>query len=139
MRQRRAGFTLLEVLVATTIMALAVATLLSALSTSLTNASRVTDADRAAVIAKRVMDDLIAAPQVARGQVLQGKLDPKESGMEGTWRAQVDPFEPVPGEALGGDGIDRIAIEVSWGPGLVKKKFRLEGYRRAALPEEPKW
>ena len=46
MRSRR-GFTLLEVMVATTIMGIAVVTLLSALSTSVRNATRLTDYVRA--------------------------------------------------------------------------------------------
>ena len=85
----RAGFTLLEVLVATTIMAVAVASLLAALSTSLTNASRVTDSDRAAVIARRVMDDLISAPQIPRGQPLEHQLDFRETGLNGGWRVPI--------------------------------------------------
>ena len=45
----RRGFTLLEVMVATTVMGIAVVTLMSGLSTSVRNASRLTDYDRVAL------------------------------------------------------------------------------------------
>jgi len=49
---RTRGFTLLEVLVATLIMGLAVVGLLSAISTSMRNAARLTDYDRVAMVAR---------------------------------------------------------------------------------------
>src|SRR5205814_2063081 len=65
MKSRR-GFTLLEVLVATTIMGVAVVTLLSALSTSVRNATRLTDYDRAALLARAKMDALLVDPALPR-------------------------------------------------------------------------
>ena len=56
--KRNRGFTLLEVMVATTIMAIAVVGLLSSLSASLRNAARLTDNDRSALLARRKMDEL---------------------------------------------------------------------------------
>ncbi len=53
------GFTLLEMLVATAIMGIAVVALLANISTSMQNASRLTDYDRAALLAKRKMDELL--------------------------------------------------------------------------------
>ena len=53
------GFTLLEILVATTIMGIAVVGLLSSLSTSMRSAARVTDADRAAQMARNKMEELM--------------------------------------------------------------------------------
>ena len=55
----RRGFTLLEVLVATTIMAVAVVTLLGGISTSMRNASRLTGYDQAVMRARSKMDELI--------------------------------------------------------------------------------
>jgi prepilin-type N-terminal cleavage/methylation domain-containing protein len=141
MRQRaRSGFTLLEVLVATTVMALAVGTLLTALSTSLGNARRTLDSDRVAMLAKRTMDELIAAPLLPRGQILEGKFNPTELGVNGGWRAQVSLFDPVPGRSpRPGDGIDRIVLELWWMSGPERRTFHLEGYRRASFPEGPAW
>ena len=58
MRSER-GFTLLEVLVATTILAVAIIGLVSMLSNTVRNAGRLTDHDRATVLAKRRMDELL--------------------------------------------------------------------------------
>ena len=101
--QNRRGFTLLEVLVATLIMSIAVVGLLSALSTSLINAARLTDNDRAALLARRQMDELLIAPKLPRNMVLEGMFDPSlTSGIQAGWKARVTPFEmpggvPTPG------------------------------------------
>jgi hypothetical protein len=121
-------------------MAIAVGALLTALSTSLNNARRTLDSDRVAMLAKRTMDELIAAPLLPRGQILEGRFDPQEIGVNGGWRAQVNPFDPVPrGARRPGDGIDRIVLELWWMNGADRRTFHLEGYRRASFPEGPAW
>jgi general secretion pathway protein I len=123
-RTSRRGFTLLEVLVATTLMAIAVGTLLSALSTSMRNASRVTDSDRAAILAQRVMDELISLPQLTPGQQMERRFDRSEASLEGGWRARVEPLE-----RLGDRTLARIVLEVYWMSGTSRRNFVLEGYR----------
>jgi type II secretion system protein I len=140
MKRRRArGFTLLEVLVATTIMAAAIVSLLSALSTSLNNASRLTDSDRAAVLAKRTMDELIAAPGPAPGQLLQGQFDPRATGIAGGWRARIEALERVPGGPVRGMGVDRIVLEIWWMQGDQRRAFQLEGFRRGQAEGGRAW
>ncbi len=129
MRTRSRGFTLLEVLVATTIMALAVSTALSALSTSVRNASRLSESDKLSVMAKRTMDDLLASPPLPYGRVLQGVYDPRETGLESGWRARVEPFEKVPG-APDEAGLERIVLELWWTHGNERRTLSSEGYRQ---------
>src|ERR1700721_522842 len=67
----RAGFTLLEVMVATVIMGIAVAGLIAGLSQSVKNASRLTDYDRAVMLVHTKMNDLLLDVNLP----LDGSLD----------------------------------------------------------------
>src|SRR5206468_11996669 len=59
-----------------TIMGIAVVALLSALSTSVRNATRLTDYDRAVLLARAKMDSLLADRELPRETVLEQALDP---------------------------------------------------------------
>ena len=71
------GFTLLEMLVATTIMGLAIAGLMSGLSNSTRNAARLRDYDRVVQLARLRMNDLLAdmraAPQCHPGRSVRAR------------------------------------------------------------------
>ena len=125
------GLTLLEVLVATVIMAIAVVGLLSSLSTSMRNASRVNDYDRATVLARTKMDELIAAARLPKFVIQEGGFD-ATSG----WRARVLPFEAPPGGGAGVAAIERVELEIWWMAGEQRRTFMLEGYRRTTLTPE---
>ena len=130
----RRGFTLLEVLVATTIMATAVIGLLSSISASLRNADRLTDYDRAALVARRKMDELLTDPRLVRGMVYEAPLDPAtSSGLSGGWRAQATVFEALPNSKTGAWVLDRIELEIWWKNGDKRRSFTLEGFRRIEL------
>lgn len=132
-RHRRScgGFTLLEVMVATTIMAIAVVTLLSALTTSLRNASSLTESDKAAMLGKQTLDALLADTALPAGQLLQGQFRPGEAGLNGGWRATVEPFDTQSGVR---GRVDRVALEIWWQSGLRRRAMQLEGFRRAPTP-----
>src|ERR1700732_4798184 len=59
---REKGFTLIEVLVAAAIMGIAVAGILGGLSTAARNASKLTQMDRAALLARQKMDEILVDP-----------------------------------------------------------------------------
>ena len=133
--KRRRGFTLLEVMVATTIMGIAVVTLLSALSTSVRNATRLTDYDRAVLLARAKMDALLVDPALPAQTVLEQALDASLlGGAKGGWRAKVTPFEQGPGDRL---GLERVQLEIWWMSGNLRRSFGLEGFRRTVLPKAP--
>lgn len=135
--RRSHGFTLLEVLVATLIMAVAVTGLLGALRASLLNAARLTGTERMLALARRQMDELLATRNLPKGVPLEGRFPPGAAGgVEAGWRATVIPFEgmaaapgqaPPPGTRL----VDRIVLQVWWAGGGARRSLELEAYRGA--------
>ena len=131
------GFTLLEVMVATTVMGIAVVTLMAGLSTSVRNASRLTDYDRVALLARAKMDALLVDPTLPLATVMEESLDPVLlGGARGGWRAQMTPFETTPSPVPGALGLDRVQLEIWWMSGNQRRSFGLEGFRRAARRTE---
>ncbi|HVX67091.1 MAG TPA: type II secretion system protein [Bryobacteraceae bacterium] len=131
---RRRGFTLLEMLVATAIMGFAVVGLLSNLSTSLRTASRLTEYDRAVVLARGKLDELLLDRRMPRQTRLEGTFDRSLTGdTEMGWRATLNAFE-IPPDAIPSTSIlERIDLEVWWGSGERKRTVTVDGYRRAKL------
>ena len=134
--KRNRGFTLLEVMVATTIMAIAVVGLLSSLSASLRNAARLTDYDRSALLARRRMDELLLDRRLPRFATDEGNWDLSATGVEGGWRARITPFDAPPGAGAGVAVLDRVELEVWWTKGGFRRSFTLEGFRRGILRPE---
>lgn len=130
MRRREQGFTLLELLVATAILGVAVAALLGGLSSSLNNAARALDSDRAALAAKQKMEELLTLPDLPRFQELAGELAPGIA-----WRARMTPFDLPAGLGPGAPVLDRVELVATWASGANVREIRLEGYRRGQLRE----
>jgi general secretion pathway protein I len=131
------GFTLLEMLVATAIMGIAVVALLANLSTSLNNAAHVTEYDRAAVLARRKMDELLVNSRLPKFAPLQGEFDPASTGgVTAGWRARLTPFEAPPEVTAGSAVLERLEFEAWWGSGEAKRTLKLEGFRRSVIKPE---
>jgi len=119
----------MEVLVATLIMAIAVAGSLSGISAAARNASRLTQYDRATILARQKMDELLVDPNLPHGGV-SGMFNPEQSGGAAVgWQAVSSAFEGGPGPGV----VDRVALEIWWMDGSVRRVFALEGYRRGRL------
>jgi general secretion pathway protein I len=124
------GFTLLEMLVATLIMGIAVVGLLSGISASMRNADRVKDYDRAVMLARAKMDGLLLDLAMPRDQVVEGVFDPTlMGGTKGGWRARLTIFElpphPQPQRSL----VERVELEIWWMSGETRRRFQIDGYR----------
>lgn len=126
-------------MVATFIMAVAVVALLSNLTTSLRNASRLTDYDRAALLARHKMDELLLIPRLPQMQVIEGQFDPSQSsGLNAIWRARAGIFEFAPGAGSGAEVLERVELQIHFQNGGRTKSFTMEGFRkRYLLPGEP--
>jgi general secretion pathway protein I len=130
----RRGFTLLEMLVASAIMALAVVGLLANLSTSMRNAANLSGYDRAVVLAREKMDELLIDPRLPKGVPIEGKFERSLTGdMDAGWRARLTLFEMPPNPAPGAWALERLELEVWWGREKHKRTLSIESFRRTAL------
>ena len=132
------GFTLLEALVATMIMGVAVAGILDALAASSRNVARLTQADRAVMLARTKMDELLVNDALPRKAYFGAPFSAAEAGaMPSGWQARVTPVEAAPGATDLNWIIDRIELEIWWMAGTesapVRRSFSLEGFRRSIL------
>jgi general secretion pathway protein I len=128
------GFTLLEVLVATIIMAVAISGLLAALTTAMNNAGRLTDHDRAITLARQQMNELLIAATAPKDMPIGGAWDPAlTAGRPCGWTGMITLFEAAPGAGPGDDALDRVHLEVWCGEGDAKRTFTLEGFRRGKV------
>jgi prepilin-type N-terminal cleavage/methylation domain-containing protein len=127
------GFTLLEMLVATMIMGIAVVGLLSNLSTSLSNAARLTEYDRATLLAKRKMDELLLDSRLPKDTVIEARFDPVTNGVEGGWRARLATFEEPPKVVPGATILERLELQVWWMSGSHRRVLSMEAFRTAMI------
>ncbi|MDQ6666406.1 MAG: hypothetical protein M3Z23_18665 [Acidobacteriota bacterium] len=112
-------------MVATMIMGVAVVSLLSALSTSMHNAARLTDYDRAVMLARTQMDALLLDYTIPLDSTIEGKF----TGDSG-WRAKLTTFDLGPRPAPGVPVLERLELEIWWLSGTQRRTFQLEAYRR---------
>ena len=127
-RNAESGFTLLEVIVATAIMAIAVIGLMSLITGSLANAAHVQEYDRAAMLARRQMGELLVSDNLPLDSGLGGNFDAAAG-----WQARVVPFEvpdpPTPGQPM----LVRIQLQIWWQSEGRRKSVDFESYRRMLI------
>jgi type II secretion system protein I len=134
--KKAAGFTLLEMLVAATILATAVVGLMSALSGTTRNAARLQDYDRAVQLGRTRMNDLMLDMRMPRNTTVSGMFDRSQTGgLEAGWRARLTQFSLPPVIQVGQAGIDRVELEIWWKSGLATRTFTIDAYRPRAITE----
>jgi len=136
--RRTAGFTLLEMIVSTVIMSIAVVGLLSGLGGATRNAAKLRDYDRMVQLARLRMNDLLVDRTFQPGSPISGAFDPAATGgLEAGWQARMVPFERAPGPPSPGQLVlDRIQLNVWWGDERARKSFTLEAFRERMLTPE---
>jgi type II secretion system protein I len=130
-RSTEAGFTLLEVIVATAIMAIAVIGLLALISGSLANAARVKEYDRAAMLARHQMGELLVSDPLPLGAELSGKFDDATG-----WQARAVPYEVPSPPQIGQPMLVRVELTIWWDSEGRRKTVEFESYRRVQLRPE---
>ena len=128
------GFTLLELMVATVVMAVAITGLMSAITTSLRNAARLTDYDRAVQLGRQKMDELLIAAKLPKMVPIEGTWDSTLTGGEPiAWRARLSGYDVPPNPGPGTQFLERIQLEISWMTQTKQRSFTLEGFRKSVL------
>lgn len=129
MKSRR-GFSLLEVLVATLIMGIAITGLIAGLSQSVKNAARLSEYDRAAMLARTRMNDLLLDVTLPFEGAVEGTFDATHG-----WRAETKPFDAQPQAGPGSLILQQIALEIWWQPESgARRTMQLTGYRQIRIP-----
>ena len=124
------GFTLLEMLVATTIMGIAIVGLMSGLAGATRNAARLRDYDRVVQLARLRMNDLLADPQTPLNTPIGEQFAPDlVGGLTAGWTATVTVAEKGPAPFVGDFVLERVQLEVWWMAGGQRRTFAMEGYR----------
>ena len=136
---QQAGFTLLEVLVATAVLGTAVAALFSLLSGALANARRLQAPERALALARTQLEELLATSERGRHSPLPLPLDQKIQGRwddQFRWEALATRVESSAQPAPGTPVLVRIALDAYWSSseGAPEKQVALETYQ---LWQEP--
>ena len=158
---RERGFTLLEALVATAVLGMAVAALLGLLSGALRNAARLEAPEQALLLGQSKLNELISAgveedgdpsttlpsaPRGAGGTSETSEL-PFDRTIEGSWderfrwEARMTRFRSSPERTPGERLLARIALDVFWkaeggGPGSEERKLSFETYQMRLEPQE---
>jgi general secretion pathway protein I len=131
--EARRGFTLLELIVATSILAVAVVGLMSGITGSTRNAARLRDSDRIAMAARERMNELLADYSLPRDTPVNAPFDPAlMGGIEAGWRAQLSTAEKPPAVS-GRLALDRIRLAVWWNQNGNRRTLELEGFRKRYL------
>ncbi len=125
------GFSLLELLVATALLGTVIIGLLTLVTSSLSNAVVVRDYDRAAMLGKAKMNELMMMSPLPIDQPLSGRYD------EGwRWEAVVTPFEAIPPVRVGSRIILRIQVLISWRNAAGDRQSEFIGYRSVRIRPE---
>ena len=128
-RATERGFTLLEVLVATALMGIAIVGLLSLVNRSVANAAAIQQYDRAAMLARTQMDELLAMDPLPLDRGLGGTFDDTAG-----WSASIRPHGSLErGGRMGRSILVEVALTVHWQDRGERRQVQLEGYRRLKI------
>jgi len=115
--KRDNGFTLIEVVVAMAILAIALTMAISLFGGSLRSAATVSSYSDAVVVAREKMDEVLCCADVEFKKFDEGTSGPF------AWTRKIEPFT-ADGEEV--EGLVRVEVSVSWPSGGRAKEVRFE-------------
>jgi general secretion pathway protein I len=131
---KRRGFTLLEMLVASTIMAVAIVGLFSGIGGAARNAARLRDYDRATQLSRMKMNELLADQNMGMSAERNGIFDQSlTGGLDVQWQARLTTVEMPPTVSMGQPCLQRIQLQISWTAGSQQRTFTLDSFRTHIL------
>ena len=128
MRNKR-GFTLIEVLVAASVLGIAATALFGLLSKSLSNLRKVEDLHRYELAAQDLMNRVLLLQTIPAPAAAEGVVD--SSG--GQWRVNVTPWAPATLEKQPDQAILRIEVEVTWPGRSSQRSIEFESLKVAKV------
>jgi general secretion pathway protein I len=128
-RPRQRGFSLLEVIAAIAVLAIAFAALMQVAGSSLSLTARANERTQAALRARSLLDGAFVMEPVQEG-ASDGRFDDTYR-----WRMNVTRYQP-PGDMPAGDdgaagGMYRLDLDVMWGPEGSERHARFSTLRLA--------
>jgi len=127
-RRDEAGISLLEILIAVSILGICFAALFPGFSTALRTAARIQESARVVALATEKLNELEVDPNLRAGQSLSGLTS---SGLR--WEANTELAHPGPGSSSNNSiQLVRIAVEVDWQSANGPQRFALETLKLSA-------
>ena len=122
-RQEPRGFSLMEVLVAMTILGVAFSTLFSLISGSLRNVDRIQEHDKIVRWGQMKLNEIVLHMNQASSPPLSGSFDDKYR-----WQANVEPVRPLESSdnTSPGYSLVRVSLSVIWLGRSGENQFKLE-------------
>ena len=120
----QAGVTLLEILIAVSILGICFSALFSGFSTALRSTDRIDRYGRAVEFATSKLNELLVDPTLRAGEVRAGTT---ASGLR--WRARTEVADERPGSPDQSPQLLHVVLEVSWPIRLGTQSFVLESLK----------
>src|SRR6059036_3336573 len=123
------GFTLMEVLVAASVLGIAATALFGLLSKSLSNLRKVEDLHRYELAAQDLMNRVLLLQTISAPASTEGDVD----NLGGRWTVKVTPWWPETLEKKPDQAVLRVAVEVTWPGRSSQRSVEVESLKVAKV------
>jgi prepilin-type N-terminal cleavage/methylation domain-containing protein len=123
------GFTLIEVLVAVSVIGITATALFGLLSTSLSNLRKVEDLHRYELAAQDVMDRILSLPDVPVPAMAEGTVENSNA----QWAASIDPWAPPNVDKDTRQAIVKVHVVVTWPGQSQGRSIELESLKTTKI------